>query len=485
MIVAYETDPEALKKVIPAPLKPAPGNIVLYEWINMPDSSGFGSYSESGTVIPVVFNGEICNFTLQMYLDNEPPIACGREIWGFPKKYGRPEMITRKDTLVGKLQYSGQEVAMGTMSYKYKKIPIEEAKKSLGKTQINLKLIPGVDKKKPDVAQLIGYNIEDVTIKEAWEGPAKLHLVPHINAPTLKLPIKRFAGGKHIIADLTLPYGRVLHDYLQDKELANYDWNVKEHPSVLDFSKKEDVLKSVGMPLVAPSYSGTPFELKNREHLIFRYRSDPEAIARALPEPLIPNEKDEVLLIFTKTEGSGIGKYGKCDMFIPAYYHGKYVFYGVQGYVDASASRTAGREVYGLPLKVGQPNFKVEKDTLVANLRYSDQEIVMGTMTYHYSQLNSITAKQFLKTPQINLKFIPGVQQGKIDVAGLTMFHYEDVVIKEAYKGPANLHIVPHVNAPICDLPIIEMLEGNVILADVTMSEAKLVHDYILDKSHN
>ena len=90
MIVSYETDYEALRKVIPYPLNPAPGNIVLYEWINMPDSYGFGSYSESGTVIPCEYNGEPCNFTLQMYLDNEPPISGGREIWGFPKKFARP-----------------------------------------------------------------------------------------------------------------------------------------------------------------------------------------------------------------------------------------------------------------------------------------------------------------------------------------------------------------------------------------------------------
>lgn len=41
-----------------------------------------------------------------MYLDNEPPIACGREIWGFPKKFAEPKMGVNKDTLVGRLNYS-------------------------------------------------------------------------------------------------------------------------------------------------------------------------------------------------------------------------------------------------------------------------------------------------------------------------------------------------------------------------------------------
>ena len=57
-----------------------------YEWIKMPDSSGFGSYTESGLVIPARFNGEEVNFVSQMYLDDDPPIAAGREIWGFPEE---------------------------------------------------------------------------------------------------------------------------------------------------------------------------------------------------------------------------------------------------------------------------------------------------------------------------------------------------------------------------------------------------------------
>ncbi|HEX3497686.1 MAG TPA: acetoacetate decarboxylase, partial [Stellaceae bacterium] len=28
------------------------------------------------------------------------------------------------------------------------------------------------------------------------------------------LPVRQVIGGRHMIADLTLPFGRVLHDYL-------------------------------------------------------------------------------------------------------------------------------------------------------------------------------------------------------------------------------------------------------------------------------
>ena len=45
LIITYRTDPVALQKIIPAPLEMI-DPIVKYEFINMPDSTGFGHYCE-------------------------------------------------------------------------------------------------------------------------------------------------------------------------------------------------------------------------------------------------------------------------------------------------------------------------------------------------------------------------------------------------------------------------------------------------------
>ena len=44
LIITYETDPAAIRAALPKPLEPAPGNLCFYEWMKMPDSSGFGDY---------------------------------------------------------------------------------------------------------------------------------------------------------------------------------------------------------------------------------------------------------------------------------------------------------------------------------------------------------------------------------------------------------------------------------------------------------
>ena len=104
LIVSYRTDGDALRAVVPEPLQ-FTDPIVKYEFIRMPDSTGFGNYTESGQVIPVTYNGVAGGYVHSMYLDDDSPIAGGREIWGFPKKLGSPKLRAEKDTLVGTLDY--------------------------------------------------------------------------------------------------------------------------------------------------------------------------------------------------------------------------------------------------------------------------------------------------------------------------------------------------------------------------------------------
>ena len=338
---------------------------------------------------------------------------------------------------------------------------------------------------------------------EAWESPARLHLNSHINAPTCRLPVKKIVGGKHITANLTLPYGRgtlqqflisfnladltffkkVLYDYLKESPVLknHFDWKLKQHSSQLDFSEEADVLKISGMPLLSPSFSNGHFELKNREHFIFRYRSSPEAIHSALPEPLVANEEDEVVVIFSKSDGSGIGLYQKCESFIPAKFKGEEVLYQVQGYADCSATRTAAREIFGQPLKIGHCAVETRKDTIVATLDYSDQRVATGTMVYHYEKIAVDTAKNFLEIPHITLKLIPGCENSSAkEVASLVKLEYKDVRVREAYTGAGSLSLIPHINAPFADFPVLEVKRASFVKADVTLS-SRIVHDYLKD----
>ena len=97
----------------------------------------------------------------------------------------------------------------------YKKTPLDPEKTLAGmkKLNVNLKFIPDVDGS-AKIAQLVGYYLEDIELKFAYTGEARLHLVPHANCRIADLPVRKIRYGQHLCADLTLPYGKVLHDYI-------------------------------------------------------------------------------------------------------------------------------------------------------------------------------------------------------------------------------------------------------------------------------
>jgi acetoacetate decarboxylase len=212
MVITYRTDRAALEAVVPEPLTIG-DPIVKFEFIRMPDSTGFGDYTESGQVIPVTFKGQPGGYVHSMYLDDESPIAGGREIWGFPKKLGSPVLRVEKDTLLGTLDYGPVRIATGTMGYKHKSLDHDAMVKALLVPSFLLKIIPHVDCT-PRICELVSYGLEDLTVKGAWSGPATLELYQHALAPVAALPVREVLSAVHVLTDLTLGLGTVVHDYL-------------------------------------------------------------------------------------------------------------------------------------------------------------------------------------------------------------------------------------------------------------------------------
>ena len=211
-IVTYRTDPDVLRALVPEPLE-VPQPIVKFEFIRMPDSTGFGDYTESGQVIPVRFQGQDGGYVHAMYLNDHPPIAGGRELWGFPKKLASPVLEVDKDTLVGVLKYGAIQVAVATMGYKHRSLPHDKVLAALAAPNFLLKIIPHVDGT-ARICELVRYHCEDITVKGAWDGPAALELFHHALAPVAQLPVLEVLSATHILTDMTLGLGTVVHDYL-------------------------------------------------------------------------------------------------------------------------------------------------------------------------------------------------------------------------------------------------------------------------------
>lgn len=217
LIVTYRTDMDALRAVVPEPLEVVEP-LVKYEFIRMPDSTGFGDYTETGQVIPVRFKDkdgttQAGGYVHAMYLDDDAPIAGGREIWGFPKKLATPKVAHENETLVCTLHYGSVLCVNATMGYKHREIDHAPLLQSLARPNFMLKIIPHVDCT-PRVCELVRYYLEDVTLKGAWSGPAALQLFDHALCDVARLPVREVLSASHFVTDLTLGLGEVVFDYL-------------------------------------------------------------------------------------------------------------------------------------------------------------------------------------------------------------------------------------------------------------------------------
>jgi acetoacetate decarboxylase len=217
--IEYRTDASQLRALVPEPLAPI-GDTARFQFVRIEDGTGFGAYRGAAQIIPVRLpGGEPGGYVQAMYLDAHAPIAGGRELWGFPQKLARPALSVERDTLLGRLDFGPLPVAIGSMGFKHRILPRDAAATMLGEPAVLLKIIPHVDGT-PRICELVRVHLTDIVIRGAWSSPATLELMPHALAPVAELPVREVLAATHVIADVTLALGTVLHDYLEREDGA-------------------------------------------------------------------------------------------------------------------------------------------------------------------------------------------------------------------------------------------------------------------------
>lgn len=87
-IFNYETDPEKAAELLPSCLEltdPPVASVIFIDY----HFSTLGSYKETALTVTCTYKGEPYTYIAYLMVDNPVGILAGREIWGFPKKYGK------------------------------------------------------------------------------------------------------------------------------------------------------------------------------------------------------------------------------------------------------------------------------------------------------------------------------------------------------------------------------------------------------------
>lgn len=248
--------------------------------------------------------------------------------------------------------------------------------------------------------------------------------------------------------------------------------------------KKEDVLNHLATPLLASAVPRTGHRFFRRDHLFIIYKTDIDALRKVVPEPL--ELLDEPLVRFevmSMPDATGFGSYTECGQAIPVSFKGVEGEYLHMMYLDNFEATASGREVHAYPKKMGWPSLFVDDNTLVGTLDYGrhiKQRVATATMTYKFQALPEEAALQQLTGPVYMLKLMPNYD-GSPRIAELTETRTpaENIDIIEAWTGDARLQLFDHVNCPLNDLPVKEIVSCSEILTNLTLGQPKVIYDYL------
>jgi len=239
------------------------------------------------------------------------------------------------------------------------------------------------------------------------------------------------------------------------------------------------------MPWDAPLVPPFPFGFRDMSILTAVWRTDPQAVARLLPEPLEPTADVVLAHIYLMRDTDFVGQAHECNVMLGARFaHSGEVVeggYSVGLYLDSDVGVAHGREVHGQPKKMASLKLETRGDLIVGEVERNGIMILTATLPYKQRAVDPAEMRRhFDFTENINYKLIPHVD-GTPAIRQLTARRLEDVRVHECWTGPCTVELRPNAQAPVWRLPVLEPLNGFFWRADFTLVAGRVLHDYLAE----
>lgn len=109
LTVEFLTDPEIVERLLPPPLEPAGRPLVLAN-VGRWQSDFIGDYAGGSIYLACRHRGVDGGYPVVMYMDSEPCVTFGREVFGEPKRLARSFIFRRGEELHGYLERHGTRI---------------------------------------------------------------------------------------------------------------------------------------------------------------------------------------------------------------------------------------------------------------------------------------------------------------------------------------------------------------------------------------
>ena len=209
--LTYETDEDAALDILPEGLELTTPTAATVIFLRYPFST-LGPYEETILGLSCTFNGDPKFYIAHIVVNSDIPLAAGREICGYPKKFAHITLQKEGDLVIGTMERpKGNPICTGIVRPERFLTPVEPVK---GGGSLSLRVIPNPDgSDKPSLAELIEVPPDSTPI-ESYEGSGSLQF--HSNSmvdPWHKLAVNKIFMAVYRRYHMVLHPGKVIKRY--------------------------------------------------------------------------------------------------------------------------------------------------------------------------------------------------------------------------------------------------------------------------------
>ena len=240
-----------------------------------------------------------------------------------------------------------------------------------------------------------------------------------------------------------------------------------------------DPTQTLGTPPDAPLTPRLPIRLRRTEILTVVYETDRDAADALIPSPLELTAPICVANVYWMHDAEWFGVYGESALQLPVRLpDGSSATYSPYLVLGSDAAIAAGRELYGQSKKAGAVTLGADGDLLVGRVERNGIDILTATMCFKQSPAEPAALDELVPgaAVNVNLRVLPDGEGGYR--RELLAREFADVIVHEAWTGPATLELRANAQMPVHKLPVRSVVLGLHRVLDLSLPPARLVHRY-------
>lgn len=192
------------------------------------------------------------------------------------------------------------------------------------------------------------------------------------------------------------------------------------------------------MPGFAPLYPEGPYEYDGFTALLFECPIERSHLEGYVPAPLSVRAGSMMVGFYDYGVVNGFGSYNELVTGIPVSYEGRKLLYSPYLLLDGDAPMAGGREIWGIPKKLGEVTVDIDGAVATASAARGGATLVEATLdTREPAESHPLSQERF---ESVYRKTVPAAEQGAAPVVDrLVVAETSDVTAERALTGPGTI----------------------------------------------